>query len=1241
MSDLFKLKKFESPSKEFKFSKRKGLSPADAELLPYLTKERDKGLEISPLEFLSDLLSIGQYSASNLTEDVNDILTGKKEIGQGLLDTLQGQLDAFTFKRKGDWGTTIFGGKDPGEKEAYEGILPTLGFNDTSVLDNEIQTSKIPVLGQILGEAGDFSYKDLIGFVGNIVGDPSTYMSWGGSSAGKAAAKEFAEQVSKAALKGVAHVDDIAKMTKKGFSMLKLQQLASKNVDDAAKYLSKYAGKASANRMMGKVWKNWYDKALNLPAGVVQEELLDAVKLAKSKYLDDAVDVLTKKGKGYARELLEKAKLGAPESADKFNKLEQILNASKGKAVDRGFYKKLLGTKGIASGKGRSLLDDVAKRIGEFDSEVSRIGGRDFLENIYGKGKYGQEIVEGLRAPAKPRQALYQLKENIKKSRVGQTFTRAIDAFSTTKVGQAIDSLKSAFGIRNGYQEMLNAMKIENSHTFNHMASGMINQVDEIMSGVDDETRTIVRDVMDGVKRTDIVNVENLFAKPELWEKYGINEKNINKIKKVVDDVKSYTTEMRTIEADLAKEGLMADYTPIVDYLPHVDKGGFFKRPTKEVGAFGPNFTKRQTRMLEKTARADAAVFETFLGVTHDEAMKMVKELNWGTKNMDLAEMLKMRGIAHSKAVANANLVRQFKEFGVKFDTKLMKASGDPRALGLVDNIQRGMPLDIAGMRQIQTSFPALKNMYFDEDVAKIMDRVIPVVSTDQGMNAFVRIASKASAWWKNWALLSPGYHIRNAKSNMFTMFMKDGVTALDPRRGMEALYATAYALHGDDVLKNLNIGGIKAKKAILHKREMGKFISEWADIAKKNGLISKAQMGYLPDAIKDVSGDKNLLSKLNPFDTEKFVAFKGSHEAGAIVESTPKFQSFMNSLRSMAGDSEPTDAMIKYAIRDTKKWFFDYTDLSDFEKNVMGNIIPFYTWARKNIALQVTNMMENRARMSLIPKFQGMLTDKTVLPEDLPEYMRKENYIPHHVTEDGKVKVFNPNLPYEDLNMLPFKFTMNESGIPIPSLDLGEAYNDFLSSANPIIKTVLATAGQGYDPFRRRDLEGDAPAPRAFRFLAANPNVLEFMDASAKWFGMENGLGLRVDDDGKLVMDAKIAKVLEDNFLLMKRIDDLGDSAATILPQIEDTVEEFTGTKHPADDLTKMYRAMSFSMGLTQREYDQDQENERKFREMLKRAEANKQRDKNKIPGYKARSDRYYLDRQKRMMKLRSAIGR
>jgi len=130
-------------------------------------------------------------------------------------------------------------------------------------------------------------------------------------------------------------------------------------------------------------------------------------------------------------------------------------------------------------------------------------------------------------------------------------------------------------------------------------------------------------------------------------------------------------------------------------------------------------------------------------------------------------------------------------------------------------------------------------------------------------------------------------------------------------------------------------------------------------------------------------------------------------------------------------------------AAFNVKKYLFDYSELTDFEKNVMRNIIPFYTWLRKNIPLQIESIINRPAKYASAAKARAELGELSQVEYQddpaTPDYF-KENLatrLPFMIDHQPTYAV--PDLPYLDIE--------TAEGI----LDL----NAWIGRMHPILKTT------------------------------------------------------------------------------------------------------------------------------------------------------------------------------------------
>ena len=101
------------------------------------------------------------------------------------------------------------------------------------------------------------------------------------------------------------------------------------------------------------------------------------------------------------------------------------------------------------------------------------------------------------------------------------------------------------------------------------------------------------------------------------------------------------------------------------------------------------------------------------------------------------------------------------------------------------------------------------------------------------------------------------------------------------------------------------------------------------------------------------------------------------------------------------------------------RKILFDSSDLTDFERNTMKRIMPFYTFTKKNLAFQLDNLSKNASQYSrLIKGYKGLLdaaTDEN--SENVSAWMKDNLYIPiPGIGKDGSYTILRGTMPFGNL---------------------------------------------------------------------------------------------------------------------------------------------------------------------------------------------------------------------------------
>jgi hypothetical protein len=330
-----------------------------------------------------------------------------------------------------------------------------------------------------------------------------------------------------------------------------------------------------------------------------------------------------------------------------------------------------------------------------------------------------------------------------------------------------------------------------------------------------------------------------------------------------------------------------------------------------------------------------------------------------------------------------------------------------------------------------------------------------------------------------------PSFHARNFMSNKYLGWLSVGNDIFDWEMNKAVFHA----------IKNFDdLGKLKDLKPIVTSDGRVYDWSEIFDLAHANNVINE---GFFA---KDLGADTASKGFINPLkevkirgkkynldftDTENFAWFKKGTEVGNKIENYDRLLQFASHLKQ--GKS------VKEAKNLVDKYLFDYSDLTNFERTVMKRIFPFYTWIRKNGALQLTNWMENPKKYANVQKMlngvSGMTDDKNKVERQYLapfardwvqtpfNYTNKTDPVPLKdkkgnpvidkngnpvMTKSKTTKepiLWNPNLPYMDLGRIPDPTSLvntAENLIPQMStaikapLELGTSHNFFFNCINP-----------------------------------------------------------------------------------------------------------------------------------------------------------------------------------------------
>ena len=284
--------------------------------------------------------------------------------------------------------------------------------------------------------------------------------------------------------------------------------------------------------------------------------------------------------------------------------------------------------------------------------------------------------------------------------------------------------------------------------------------------------------------------------------------------------------------------------------------------------------------------------------------------------------------------------------------------------------------------------------------------------------NIFLKAYDKATGIFKAQALGSGRFVFNTAFGNLFESYYTAGVNLLDPSM-MRAYYRYANG-------KPIKIAGYTNADIAVAMQKLGANSSQIGEEVYKDKTFR---------ALKDMQeGSTSPLSKIadktkiiNPL-SQDFGLYRATNKATETIEDMSRFINVATQLKRGKSFAEAVDI--------TNKALFNYSDLTMFEKNTMKRIIPFYTFMRNNLPLQLNNIMDNPAKYGrLIDVYkqstQQFTTDKerNLTPDYMDGYLRI-----------GGTSALNLQIPLNSINDI-----TSPSGL--------------LSSVNPLLKTPLELA--------------------------------------------------------------------------------------------------------------------------------------------------------------------------------------
>jgi len=302
-----------------------------------------------------------------------------------------------------------------------------------------------------------------------------------------------------------------------------------------------------------------------------------------------------------------------------------------------------------------------------------------------------------------------------------------------------------------------------------------------------------------------------------------------------------------------------------------------------------------------------------------DDFMQFAGELDkfQGVKlfDTDFGKLVGTRGARMTKLISEEKFADEITEFGLD------------------------APEFIDGVKFVRPKVPLgnpLGEKFFHPDVAKTIEKTFEYVSDDKSLSKYVNLLNDVNSFWKSTTLgLYPSTVLRNIIGNITNSLL----SVKSPAQYMKSIKDAFLAADGGQSYRIVTENGKMFE------------LSELLEIAKQNGIFSSGfkQNDTVADIIAKRGGGIVNAAGAGLNKVSELIGKLPTSKMNDRAESLSKFALFLTKVKE--------GMTIDDAVQETYKYLFDYGDLTSTEKVLKTYFIPFYTFLRKNLPLQLVNL--------------------------------------------------------------------------------------------------------------------------------------------------------------------------------------------------------------------------------------------------------------------------------------------
>lgn len=420
-----------------------------------------------------------------------------------------------------------------------------------------------------------------------------------------------------------------------------------------------------------------------------------------------------------------------------------------------------------------------------------------------------------------------------------------------------------------------------------------------------------------------------------------------------------------------------------------------------------------------------------------NKKMSFQKERKFSTFD-EFREYAEKRGLK-MKPIEDGRVLVAVREMEGVYKREAQKMMGELENLGLAHRVTGTdtLPAEAKNWVKIRGGKDG-ESLAVHPEIARHLNRAMGIAGSPQEQNVLGNVLNSVQNVWKGLVTTSVPFHVRNALGNVYNNWLAGVVNpslykmAGDIQRGVQNSYKVGNNLFTSDELMNMfRQQGLEGFG--IFEGEATKTLTKEAQEAVANNSLGKKLTNIVAHPVKT------------------------SRKVGDSIETNAKLAHFIDRLQK--GDSP------EQAAESVRKYLFDYSDLTPTEQKIKA-VMPFYTWTRKNLPLQLENLItqpgKQTAAYKLMENAQASLGTKD---SDTPDWMKDEMAIPILINKDGTQTYLMPDFPVTNLNMFGGGNTLrNFLGMvsPLAKVPIEIAMNQQIFSGSPIEKYEGAESSIG-----------------------------------------------------------------------------------------------------------------------------------------------------------------------------------